>query len=156
MSFSPRPLRHIITVGEDMYMRSMDLDRHRYLGEVKIKGGVGAGGGMKINTGEVELYPLSLTLTDKEEVEPSGSAPGIGLARLPHPRRGRVVIASKLKALAVAEAKTNKVEVRTVALRAAGGHLLMGMASDERCGGGGAGSARAPPRSGWAAGRGKG
>jgi transposase len=97
-------------------MRSIALDIHRDFCEVAIKdgGGVRSAGRIKTSAEELELFAQSLAPDDQVALEASG--PALQIGRLLKPHVGRVVIANtrKLRAIAEAKIKTDKVDARTL------------------------------------------
>jgi transposase len=97
-------------------MRSIALDVHRDFCEVAIKDGgeVRSGGRVKTSAEELELFAQSLAPEDQVALEATG--PALQIKRLLEPHVGRVVIANtrKLRAIAEAKVKTDKVDARTL------------------------------------------
>jgi transposase len=97
-------------------MRSIALDVHRAFCEVAIKEGtkLRSGGRVKTSVTELELFAQSLAPDDQVALEASG--PALAISRIIEPHVGRVVIANtrKLRAIAEAKVKTDKVDARTL------------------------------------------
>jgi transposase len=97
-------------------MRSIALDVHREFCEVAIKDGaeVRSAGRVKTNANELELFARSLAPDDQVALEATGAA--LQIKRLIEPHVGRVVIANtrKLRAIAEAKVKTDKLDARTL------------------------------------------
>jgi transposase len=106
-------------------MRSIALDVHRDFCEVAIKDGaeVRSAGRIKTSAQELELFAQSLAPTDQVALEATG--PALQIKRLIEPHVGRVVIANtrKLRAIAEAKVKTDKVDARTLCELLAAGFL---------------------------------
>lgn len=106
-------------------MRSIALDVHRDFCEVAIKDGkeVRSAGRIKTNRAELELFAKSLGADDQVALEATG--PSLQIKRLIEPHVGRVVIANtrKLRAIAEAKVKTDKVDARTLCELLAAGFL---------------------------------
>ena len=106
-------------------MRSIALDVHRDFCEVAIKDGgeVRSAGRVKTSRAELELFAQSLAPTDQVALEATG--PALQIKRLIEPHVGRVVIANtrKLRAIAEAKVKTDKVDARTLCELLAAGFL---------------------------------
>ena len=89
---------------------------HRDFCEVAIKDGgeVRAAGRIKTSAEELELFARSLAPDDQVALEATG--PALEIKRLIEPHVGRVVIANtrKLRAIAEAKVKTDKVDARTL------------------------------------------
>jgi transposase len=117
-------------------MRSIALDVHRDFCEVAIKDGdeVRSAGRLKTNRAELELFAQSLGRDDQVALEASG--PSLQVKRLIEPHVGRVVIANtrKLRAIAEAKVKTDKVDARTLCELLAAGFLpqVFGPAEETR------------------------
>src|SRR5215218_9832355 len=113
LSFRPLRLRHTIEGG---YMRSIALDVHREFCEVAIKDGgeVRSAGRIKTSAEELELFAQSLAPDDQVALEATG--PALRIKRLIEPHVARVVIANtrKLRAIAEAKVKTDRVDARTL------------------------------------------
>jgi transposase len=114
-------------------MRSIALDIHRDFCEVAIKDGgeVRSAGRLKTSAQELELFAQSLASTDQVALEASGPAPQMARALEPHV--GRVVIANtrKVRAIAEAKVKTDKVDARTLCELLAAGFLPEVFGPDE-------------------------
>src|SRR5213080_4228082 len=97
-------------------MRSIDLDVHRSFCEVAIKEGtkLRSGGRVKTSVAELELFAQSLAPDDQVALEASG--PALAIARILEPHVARVVVANtrKLRAIAEAKVKTDKVDAATL------------------------------------------
>jgi transposase len=97
-------------------MRSIALDVHRAFCEVAIKqdGELRSGGRIKTSVQELELFAQSLAHDDQVALEASG--PALAISRIIEPHVGRVVVANtrKLRAIAEAKVKTDKVDARTL------------------------------------------
>jgi transposase len=115
-------------------MRSIALDVHRDFCEVAIKDGgeVRSAGRIKTSPAELELFAQSLASTDQVALEASG--PALRIARVLEPHVGRVVIANtrKVRAIAEAKVKTDKVDARTLCELLAAGFLPAVFAPDEQ------------------------
>jgi transposase len=114
-------------------MRSIALDVHRDFCEVAIKDGeeVRSTGRIRTVRSELELFARSLGTRDQVALEASG--PALEVKRLIEPHVGRVVIANtrKLRAIAEAKVKTDKVDARTLCELLAAGYLPEVFAPDE-------------------------
>jgi len=97
-------------------MRSIALDVHRSFCEVAIKEGTKLRSGRRIKTSvaELELFAKSLAADDQVALEASG--PALAIKRILEPHVGRVVIANtrKVRAIAEAKVKTDKVDAATL------------------------------------------
>jgi hypothetical protein len=97
-------------------MRSTALDIHRDFCEVPIKEGtkLRSGGRIKTSVAELELFAQSLARDDQLVLEASG--PALAIKRILEPHVGRVVVANtrKVRAIAEAKVKTDKVDARTL------------------------------------------
>ena len=114
-------------------MRSIALDVHRDFCEVAIKDGgeLRSAGRIKTSAAELELFAQSLAPDDQVALEASG--PALQIARVLEPHVGRVVIANtrKVRAIAEAKVKTDKVDARTLCELLAAGFLPQVIAPDE-------------------------
>jgi transposase len=114
-------------------MRSIALDVHRDFCEVAIKdtGEVRSAGRIKTSAKELELFAKSLGQDDQVALEATG--PALQIKRLLEPHVGRVVIANtrKLRAIAEAKVKTDKVDARTLCELLAAGFLPEVFGPDE-------------------------
>src|SRR5437870_9669663 len=110
------PLRLQVQLFRGGYMRSIALDIHRAFCEVAIKEGseLRSGGRIKTSVAELELFAQSLAPDDQVALEASG--PALAIARILEPHVGRVVVANtrKLRAIAEAKVKTDKVDAATL------------------------------------------
>jgi transposase len=115
-------------------MRSIALDIHRDFCEVAIKDGEGvrSAGRIKTSRTELELFAQSLGPDDRVALEASG--PALQIKRLLEPHVGRVVIANtrKLRAIAEAKVKTDKLDARTLCELLAAGFLPEVFGPDEQ------------------------
>jgi transposase len=106
-------------------MRSIALDIHRDFCEVAIKdgGGVRSAGRIKTSPQELELFARSLGADDQVALEATG--PALQIKRLIEPHVGRVAIANtrKLRAIAEAKVKTDKLDATTLCELLAAGFL---------------------------------
>jgi transposase len=97
-------------------MRSIALDVHRSFCEVAIKEGteLRSGGRIKTSPAELELFAQSLAADDQVALEASG--PALAIKRILEPHVGRVVVANtrKVRAIAEAKVKTDKVDAATL------------------------------------------
>jgi len=97
-------------------MRSIALDVHRDFCEVAIKDGtqLRSGGRIKTNVAELELFAKSLALDDQVALESSG--PALAIKRVSEPHVAGVVVANtkRVRAIAEAKVKTDKVDARTL------------------------------------------
>jgi transposase len=97
-------------------MRSIALDVHRDFCEVAIKDGeqLRSGGRIKTNVAELELFAQSLAPDDQVALEASG--PALAIKRIIEPHVARVVVANtrKVRAIAEAKVKTDKVDAATL------------------------------------------
>jgi transposase len=97
-------------------MRSIALDVHRAFCEVAIKDGdaLRSGGRIKTNVAELELFAQSLAPDDQVALEASG--PALAIKRIIEPHVARVVVANtrKVRAIAEAKVKTDKVDAATL------------------------------------------
>jgi transposase len=114
-------------------MRSIALDVHRDFCEVAIKDGgeLRSAGRIKTSAEELELFARSLGADDQVALEATG--PALQIKRLLEPHVGRVVIANprKLRAIAEAKVKTDKVDARTLCELLAAGFLPQVFGPDE-------------------------
>jgi transposase len=114
-------------------MRSIALDIHRDFCEVAIKDGaeVRSAGRIKTSREELERFAQSLGRDDQVALEATG--PALEIKRLIEPHVGRVVIANtrKLRAIAEAKVKTDKVDARTLCELLAAGFLPEVFGPDE-------------------------
>jgi len=114
-------------------MQSIALDVHRDFCEVAIKDGgeLRSAGRIKTNRAELELFAKSLGQDDQVALEASG--PSLQIKRLIEPHVGRVVIANtrKLRAIAEAKVKTDKVDARTLCELLSAGFLPQVFGPDE-------------------------
>ena len=114
-------------------MRSIALDVHRDFCEVAIKDGgeLRSAGRIKTSAAELKLFAQSLAPDDQVALEASG--PALQIARVLEPHVGRVVIANtrKVRAIAEAKVKTDKVDARTLCELLAAGFLPEVIAPDE-------------------------
>jgi transposase len=114
-------------------MRSIALDIHRDFCEVAIKDGaeVRSAGRIKTSREELERFAQSLGRDDQVALEATG--PALEIKRLLEPHVGRVVIANtrKLRAIAEAKVKTDKVDARTLCELLAAGFLPEVFGPDE-------------------------
>ena len=114
-------------------MRSIALDVHRDFCEVAIKDGgeVRSVGRIETSGEELELFARSLAPSDQVALEATG--PALQIKRLIEPHVGRVVIANtrKLRAIAEARVKTDKVDARTLCELLAAGFLPEVFGPDE-------------------------
>ena len=106
-------------------MRSIALDVHRDFCEVAIKdgGGVRSAGRLKTSAEELERFARSLGPDDQVALEATG--PALRIMRLIEPHVGRVAIANtrKLRAIAEAKVKTDRLDARTLCELLAAGFL---------------------------------
>jgi transposase len=97
-------------------MRSIALDVHRDFCEVAIKDGekLRSGGRIKTSVAELELFAQSLAPDDQVALEASG--PALAIKRIVEPHVGQVVVANtrKVRAIAEAKVKTDKVDAATL------------------------------------------
>jgi transposase len=97
-------------------MRSIALDVHRAFCEVAIKDGTKLRSGRRIKTSvaELELFAQSLAPDDQVALEASG--PALAIKRVIEPHVGRVVVANtrRVRAIAEAKVKTDKVDAATL------------------------------------------
>jgi transposase len=97
-------------------MRSIALDVHRGFCEVAIKekAELRSGGRIKTSVAELELFAQSLGADDQVALEASG--PALAIKRILEPHVGRVVVANtrKVRAIAEAKVKTDKVDAATL------------------------------------------
>ena len=97
-------------------MRSIALDVHRDFCEVAIKEGtqLRSGGRIKTSVAELELFAKSLAPDDQVALEASG--PALAIKRIVEPHVARVVVANtrKVRAIAEAKVKTDKVDAATL------------------------------------------
>jgi transposase len=114
-------------------MRSIALDIHRDYCEVAIKEGteMRSVGRIKTSVERLELFAQSLAPDDRVALEASG--PALQIARVLEPHVDRVVIANtrKVRAIAEAKVKTDKVDARTLCELLAAGYLPEVFAPDE-------------------------
>jgi len=115
-------------------MRSIALDVHRDFCEVAIKDGgeVRSAGRIKTSAEELELFAQSLAPDDQVALEASG--PALQIARVLEPHVGRVVIANtrKVRAIAEAKVKTDRLDARTLCELLAAGFLPEVFGPDEQ------------------------
>jgi len=97
-------------------MRSIALDVHRDFCEVAIKedGELRSGGRIRTSVEELELFAQSLAEDDQVALEATG--PANAIADILEPHVGRVVIANtrRVRAIAEAKVKTDKVDAATL------------------------------------------
>lgn len=97
-------------------MRSIALDVHRDFCEVAIKenGELRSGGRIRTTVAELELFAQSLASDDQVALEATG--PANAIARILEPHVGRVVIANtrRVRAIAEAKVKSDKVDAATL------------------------------------------
>ena len=97
-------------------MRSIALDIHRDFCEVAIKqdGGLRSAGRIRTNVEELELFAQSLAKDDRVALEATG--PASAIARILEPHVERVVVANtrRVRAIAEAKVKTDKVDAATL------------------------------------------
>jgi transposase len=97
-------------------MRSIALDVHRDFCEVAIKedGELRSAGRIKTTVAELELFAQSLAEDDQVALEATG--PANAIARILEPHVGRVVIANtrRVRAIAEAKVKSDKVDAATL------------------------------------------
>jgi transposase len=97
-------------------MRSIALDVHRDFCEVAIKEGgvVRSAGRIKTSREQLELFAHSLAPDDQVALEATG--PANAIARIVEPHVGRVLIANtrRVRAIAEAKVKTDKVDAATL------------------------------------------
>ena len=98
-------------------MRSIALDVHRDFCEVAIKeqgGEVRSVGRVRTSVEQLELFARSLGLDDRVALEATG--PANAIARIIEPHVGRVVVANtrRVRAIAEAKVKTDKVDAATL------------------------------------------
>ena len=114
-------------------MRFIALDVHSDFCEVAIKDELGLrlAGRVKSSVQELELFAASLCPDDEVAMEATG--PALAIARILRPHVGRVVIANtrKLRAIAEAKVKTDKVDASTLCELLAAGFLPAVWAPDE-------------------------
>jgi transposase len=114
-------------------MRSVALDVHRDFCEVAIKdeSGLRLAGRVKSSPEELELFASSLAPDDQVALEATGQA--LVIARLLEPHVGRVLVANtrKLRAIAEAKVKTDKVDAMTLCELLAAGFLPAVWCPDE-------------------------
>jgi transposase len=114
-------------------MRFIALDVHSGFCEVAIKdeSGLRAAGRVKSSIEELELFAGSLCPDDEVAMEATG--PALAIARILKPHVGRVVIANtrRLRAIAEAKVKTDKVDASTLCELLAAGFLPAVWAPDE-------------------------
>jgi transposase len=114
-------------------MRSIALDVHRSFCEVAIKEGtkLRSGGRIKTSSAELELFAQSLGADDQVALEASG--PALAITRILEPHVARVVVANtrKVRAIAEAKVKTDKVDARTLCELLAAGFLPSVFKPDE-------------------------
>ena len=115
-------------------MRSIALDVHRDFCEVAIKDGgerCARPGASRPAPTELELFAQSLAPDDQVALEATG--PALQIARVLEPHVGRVVIANtrKLRAIAEAKVKTDKLDARTLCELLAAGFLPEVFGPDE-------------------------
>ena len=106
-------------------MRSIALDVHRDFCEVAIKdgGGVRSAGRLKTSAEELERFARSLGPDDQVALEATG--PALRIKGLIEPHVGRVAIANtrRLRAIAEAKVKTDRLDARTLCELLAAGFL---------------------------------
>jgi transposase len=114
-------------------MRFIALDVHSGFCEVAIKdeSGLRGAGRVKSSIEELELFAGSLCPDDEVAMEATG--PALAIARILKPHVGRVVIANtrRLRAIAEAKVKTDKVDASTLCELLAAGFLPAVWAPDE-------------------------
>src|SRR2546422_6529280 len=114
-------------------MRSIALDVHRAFCEVAIKDGEQLRSGTRIKTSvaELELFAQSLAPDDQVALEASG--PALAIKRVIEPHVARVVVANtrKVRAIAEAKVKTDKVDAKTLCELLDAGFLPAVLSPDE-------------------------
>jgi transposase len=97
-------------------MRSIALDVHRSFCEVAIKEHGELRSGRRIRTSPTELELFSQSLAPADQVALEASGPALAIARILEPHVARVVVANprKVRAIAEAKVKTDKVDARTL------------------------------------------
>jgi transposase len=97
-------------------MRSIALDVHRDFCEVAIKDEEGVRRAGRVKTSREELEPFARSLGAEDQVALEASGPALEIKRIIEPHVGRVVIANtrKLRAIAEAKVKTDRVDARTL------------------------------------------
>jgi transposase len=115
-------------------MRSIALDVHRDFCEVAIKedGELRSGGRIRTTVAELELFARSLASDDQVALEATG--PANAIARILEPHVGRVVIANtrRVRAIAEAKVKSDKVDAATLCELLDAGFLPAVWSPDER------------------------
>src|SRR5437763_4310874 len=114
-------------------MGAIAPDVHRDFCEVAIKDGIQlrSGGRIKTSVAALELFAQSLAPDDQVALEASG--PALAIKRVIEPHVGRVVVANtrKLRAIAEAKVKTDKLDARTLCELLAAGFLPGVFSPDE-------------------------
>ena len=97
-------------------MRSIALDIHRDFCEVAIKDGgeVRSRGRIKTDPKELELFARSLAPDDQVALEATGAAEGIAAILAPHVARVLIANTRRVRAIAEAKVKTDRVDARTL------------------------------------------
>jgi transposase len=115
-------------------MRSIALDVHRGFCEVALKedGELRSGGRIRTTVAELELFAQSLPSDDQVALEATG--PANAIARILEPHVGRVVIANtrRVRAIAEAKVKSDKVDAATLCELLGAGFLPAVWSPDER------------------------
>jgi transposase len=115
-------------------MRSIALDVHRDFCEVAVRQGgeLRSAGRIKTTVAELELFAQSLAEDDQVALEATG--PANAIARVLEPHVGRVVIANtrRVRAIAEAKVKSDKVDAATLCELLDAGFLPAVWAPDEQ------------------------
>lgn len=115
-------------------MRSVALDVHRDFCEVAIKEGgeVRSRGRIKTSPRELELFARSLAPDDQVALEATGAAERIAAILAPHVARVLVANPRRVRAIAEAKVKTDRVDARTLCGLLDAGYLPTVWRPDER------------------------
>jgi transposase len=114
-------------------MRFIALDVHSDFCEVAIKDGSGLRGAGRVKSSIQELELFAGSLCPDDEVAMEATGPALAIARILKPHVRRVVIANtrKVRAIAEAKVKTDKVDASTLCELLAAGFLPAVWAPDE-------------------------
>jgi transposase len=113
------------TVKEGSQVRAIGLDVHRDFCEVAIceQGKTRAAGRVQTTPEHLELFAQSLAATDEVALEATGNA--LAIVRILEPHVARVVLANpkKVRLIAEAKVKTDKIDARVLAELLAAGYM---------------------------------
>src|SRR5215207_7833254 len=115
------------------YMRSIALDVHRDFCEVAIKEGDEVRSARRLKTSVEELERFARSLAPDDQVALEATGPANAIARILEPHVARVVVANtrRVRAIAEAKVKTDKVDAATLCELLAAGFLPAVWSPDE-------------------------